>query len=64
MSKQEQRDLVRKANFIERNADLYNRCPIFKSMVDNTVYFTEAQIHESMAKIGNVKECGFYGLYA
>jgi hypothetical protein len=51
MSKQELLDLNRKANFIERHAELYDRCPIFKSMVDNTVYFTEEEIHQSMALI-------------
>jgi hypothetical protein len=47
MTNQERSDLLRTAKKIEKNADLYERCPIFKSMVDNTIWLTPEQIHES-----------------
>jgi hypothetical protein len=47
MTNQERSDLLRTAKKIEKNADLYERCPIFKGMVDNTVWLTSEQIHES-----------------
>jgi len=47
MTNQERSDLLRTAAKIEKNADLYERCPIFKGMVDNTVWLTPEQIHES-----------------
>lgn len=37
----------RRANFIIRNADQYELDPVFRKMVDNTVYLTEDQKHES-----------------
>lgn len=37
----------RRANFIIRNADQYEQDPVFRRMVDNTVYLTEDQIHVS-----------------
>lgn len=40
------------ANLIDRNSDLYRRCPIFKSMVDATVFLTTDEIHESMGVVG------------
>ena len=49
---QQHRDAERKSNFIERNCELYLSNPIFKMMVDLTVYSTQAQRQESMAKIG------------
>jgi hypothetical protein len=47
MTNQERSDLLRTAKKIEKNADLYERCPIFKGMVDNTIWLTPDQIHES-----------------
>jgi hypothetical protein len=49
---QQRKDATRKANFIERNAYLYRTDVIFKTMVDGTIYLTEADQRESMAKIG------------
>ena len=53
MTNQERSNLLRTAAKIEKNADLYERCPIFKSMVDNTIWLTPEQIHESMAACGS-----------
>jgi hypothetical protein len=49
---QERTDLLRRAAFIDKNSDLYQACPIFKGMVDQTVYLTDSQIHESMRVAG------------
>jgi len=49
---QQRYDANETAKFIEKNADLYQRCPSFKWMVDNTVWLTEDQIHESMRAVG------------
>ena len=49
---QERTDALRKAAFIDKNSDMYRRCPIFRSMVDNTVYLTAEEIHESMRAAG------------
>lgn len=40
------------ANLIDKNSDLYRQCPIFKSMVDATVFLTDDEIHESMGVVG------------
>jgi hypothetical protein len=45
-------DSSRTAAQIEKNADLYERSPQFKFMVDNTVWLTDAEIHESMRVVG------------
>jgi len=61
---QQRYEASRTAALIEKNADLYQRCPNFKWMVDNTIWLTEDQIHESMRVTGNCKELppinGFY----
>ena len=49
---QERNDLLRRAAFIDKNSDLYQACPIFKGMVDQTVYLTAEEIHESMRVTG------------
>jgi hypothetical protein len=55
---QQNRDAERKSNFIERNSELYLSNPIFKMMVDETVYFTQAERQESMTKIGGQYQDG------
>jgi hypothetical protein len=49
---QETKDFNRKAAFIEKHGTLYLTDPIWRQMVDNTVYLTDDQIHESMAAVG------------
>ena len=51
-SNQERYDASRKAAFIEKFSDEYDRSPNFKFMVDNTVYITDAERQESMALTG------------
>lgn len=48
----EQRNANRIANLIERNAELYASSPIFKMMVDNTVFFTDEERQHSMGEVG------------
>lgn len=57
MNNQERIDGNRKAAFIEKFADDYDRNPNFKWMVDNTIYLTQDQIHESMRVVG--ERCGW-----
>jgi hypothetical protein len=59
---QELRDACRKAAFIDKHSSLYESDPIFRSMVDSTIYLTDSQIHESMAAVGTVKQIRHYGL--
>ena len=49
---QQRYDASRFAAFIERNSEEYYRNPNFKWMVDNTQYFHEDEIHESMRVVG------------
>lgn len=57
---QEQRDWNRKAAFIEKFGDLYLVDPIWRNMVDRTIYLTPDQIHESMGIIGGTLHKGNY----
>jgi len=52
LTRQQQTDAYQTAQFIAKHADLYERCPIFRFMVDATVYFTPEEIHESMGVTG------------
>lgn len=47
---------IRKANFILKHAEQYDRDPIFKQMVDNTVYLTQAEIEESHHEVTRLSE--------
>ena len=49
---QERYDASRKAAFIEKFADQYQRSPEYKWIVDNTVYLRENEIHESQRVVG------------
>jgi hypothetical protein len=57
---QEQKDFNRKADFIERNGTLYLTDPIWRQMVDQTIYLTPAQIHESERITGTPLRKGVY----
>ena len=60
---QETKDFNRKAAFIEKHGTLYLTDPIWRQMVDNTVYLTPDQIHESERIIGGqYKDRQFVGL--
>ena len=50
---QQRNDALKTAKKIEQNIDLYARCPIFKGLVDSTIWLTSEQIHESMAACGS-----------
>ena len=52
MTRQQQTDAYQTAQFIAKHADLYERCPIYRMMIDSTTYFTPEEIHESMAIVG------------
>jgi len=49
---QQRIDASRTAAFIEKHADEYYRNLNFAWMVNNTVYFTIDEIHESMRVVG------------
>lgn len=51
-NQQERYDASRTAALIEKNAELYERSPQFKFMVDNTVWLHSEDQHESMRIIG------------
>lgn len=53
-------DASRTAAFIEKNAELYERSETFRFMVDNTVWLTDAEIHESMRVVGGDLRKGQY----
>lgn len=44
---------AQKANLILKHADIYGRDPIYKSMVDNTVFLTEEDKATSIYKSEN-----------
>ena len=52
LNNQEIRDAGRKADFIFHNLTQYESDPIFRSMVDGTVYITHDERIGSMAIIG------------
>jgi hypothetical protein len=60
-SSQQRKDASRKANFIERNAYLYQTNIIFKTMVDGTQYFTKAEQETSQCIVGGTLRKGDYG---
>ena len=45
-------DASRKAALIEKHAAEYERDPIYRHIIDNTVFLTLDQIHESMKVVG------------
>lgn len=49
---QQRKDAARKANFIERNSALYRSNAVYKAIVDDTQYFTQAEQEASMRIIG------------
>ena len=49
---QQRIDASRTAAAIEKNADLYERSPQYRFMIENTVFLTEEEIHESMRVVG------------
>ena len=51
-NQQQRYDASRKAAYIEKFANEYDRNPQFKFMVDNTVYFHDAEQQESMRIVG------------
>lgn len=57
-SSQQRKDATRLANHIERNHDLYFRSPIYKAMVDRTIFFTQAEQEASMKVIGGQYQNG------
>ena len=58
LNNQELRDANRKSDFIFRNITQYESDPIFKSMIDNTQYFTRDEQIESMQVIGGQYDAG------
>lgn len=51
----------RRANFIVKNAGQYGVDPVFKMMVDNTVYLTDPQKRESARFVGRMYGSIGYG---
>lgn len=49
---QQRTDASRTADLIAKNADLYERSENYRYLVNNTVWLTEADIHESMTIVG------------
>jgi len=57
----QQRDAHLIGNLIANNAKLYDADPCYKAMVDNTVFFTLNELHESQRIIGGTLRKGDYG---
>jgi hypothetical protein len=57
-SSQQRKDATRLANLINANSWLYESRPLYRMMIDSTIFFTEAQQQESMAKIGGQYQDG------
>ena len=55
---QQRKDAGRKATFIERHAGLYRTNPIWRMMVDGTVYFTTQEQEASQRIIGGQYQDG------
>lgn len=51
-------DAGRKAAWIEKHAETYQRSPEYRFIVDNTVYLTDDQLHESMRAVGGTLRKG------
>jgi hypothetical protein len=61
LTSQQRKDACRKANFIERNAYLYQTNAAYKAMIDGTQYFTNTEQEASQRIIGGTLRKGDYG---